>query len=336
VLVEEAKLLSLSRLRQAALALLFPIASAILPYQTAEAQIITYPYPQVVSVGCPTTATAGQPLTCAPTIIPGTNNGAPVLLNWTASANVGNSATPASEAAATFTTTVAQPGAVNVVLAVYQGLYSVYPAPVTITVNAAPMPVITGLGCPVIEPTGQVFTCHAATTGTVTSWHWTASSGASATGASAFTTSFGSAGTGSITLTACDYTSCASSSASMNVFTSSSQTNSMHGNVALAVNHKLVSSSGAYELILGDDGNLVLYAPGGKALWSSHTQGHPDVSLVLMQGDGNMVEYSASGSPLWASGTQGHSGAWLAIQNDGNLVVYSSQGAPLWASDTVQ
>jgi cell wall-associated NlpC family hydrolase len=90
----------------------------------------------------------------------------------------------------------------------------------------------------------------------------------------------------------------------------------------------LYSPSHAYRLVMQGDGNLVLYA-GGKALWSSKTNGHNGANAV-MQGDGNLVVYRA-GKALWSSKTNGHSGAILDMQDDGNLVIYW-QGRALWAS----
>ena len=53
-----------------------------------------------------------------------------------------------------------------------------------------------------------------------------------------------------------------------------------------------------------------------------------------MQSDGNLVVYASDGKALWASGTAGNPGSKLVLQNDGNLVVYAPSGKPLWASDT--
>jgi hypothetical protein len=47
------------------------------------------------------------------------------------------------------------------------------------------------------------------------------------------------------------------------------------------------------------DGNAVLYAS-GRAVWNSRTGGNAGARLV-MQNDGNLVVYAASGKALWAS-----------------------------------
>jgi GH25 family lysozyme M1 (1,4-beta-N-acetylmuramidase) len=100
----------------------------------------------------------------------------------------------------------------------------------------------------------------------------------------------------------------------------------------LTAGQSLVSTSGAYQVIMQGDGNLVEYFQ-GRALWSSGTQGHPG-AFIAMQGDGNLVVYGSSGV-LWTTGTQGHPGAWMQVQDDANLVVYSSASVALWVDGAV-
>ena len=50
------------------------------------------------------------------------------------------------------------------------------------------------------------------------------------------------------------------------------------------------------------DGNLVIYAPGGRALWASNTAGNPGSRLVV-QGDGNVMIYRPDGRAVWATNT---------------------------------
>jgi hypothetical protein len=82
-----------------------------------------------------------------------------------------------------------------------------------------------------------------------------------------------------------------------------------------------------------NDGNLVLYAPPGVALWSSGTGGQPNVKGVFMQTDGNLVVQDTNSQPLWASGTFGNPGAILVVQSDGNLVIQQGDNV-IWASNT--
>jgi hypothetical protein len=103
-------------------------------------------------------------------------------------------------------------------------------------------------------------------------------------------------------------------------------------NQQITVNQSIDSCNGSYTLILGGDGNLVLYQ-GSTALWSADTQGKGGTEAI-MQGDRNFVIYTASGSPVWSSGTAGNDGATLSVQDDGNVVIYSTSGAALWSTGT--
>lgn len=101
-------------------------------------------------------------------------------------------------------------------------------------------------------------------------------------------------------------------------------------------------------LSMQDDGNLVLYAAGGKVLWSANSRPDriiPGESIdvgeylwskngrynLVQQGDGNLVAYDGS-KAIWATGTQG-AGAKTVLQSDGNLVTYIG-GRAVWASNT--
>jgi hypothetical protein len=125
------------------------------------------------------------------------------------------------------------------------------------------------------------------------------------------------------------------------------------------------------ELVLQDDGNLVLYSVSGAtttAVWSTGTTGlrtrvtscnaqspstvnggssiasggclasSDQQYAVEMQADGNLVVYyqpfSAQPQPLWDSNTAANPGATASVQTDGNLVVYSATGVALWSSNT--
>jgi CHAP domain len=102
---------------------------------------------------------------------------------------------------------------------------------------------------------------------------------------------------------------------------------------SMGLDQYIHSSSGQYELLMQDDGNLVLYGPSG-ATWASNTVGSGGTS-VNMQGDGNLVMYTSAAKPVWASNTAGTgSGNHLVMQNDGNLVIYTNAGTPVWASNT--
>jgi hypothetical protein len=91
------------------------------------------------------------------------------------------------------------------------------------------------------------------------------------------------------------------------------------------------SDSGAYALVLQNDGNLVMYrVADGKALWSTGTTGRGTVRADL-QTDGNFVLYNANNTPLWA--TDNHPALPFAIvQDDGNFAIYGRRTA--WNTNT--
>jgi hypothetical protein len=105
----------------------------------------------------------------------------------------------------------------------------------------------------------------------------------------------------------------------------------MHAGQELAKGSSLESENGAYKLTMQEDGNLVVYNTGGKALWSSKTNGKA-VKQCILQDDGNLVLYGFNDKPIWASGTNGNKNAVLRMQNDGNLVIYGSSS--VWSSGT--
>ena len=106
----------------------------------------------------------------------------------------------------------------------------------------------------------------------------------------------------------------------------------MSANQQITINKSIESCDGRFQLILGGDGNLVLYED-STPLWSAGTAGKPSANAI-MQGDGNFVIYSTSGAALWASNTAGNNGATLSVQDDGNTVIYSTSGAALWSTGT--
>jgi len=95
----------------------------------------------------------------------------------------------------------------------------------------------------------------------------------------------------------------------------------------------LTSTNGRYRLVLQNDGNLVLYGPGNRPLWSSNTQGKT-IEKCVMQGDGNLVLYFYGGQPAWASNTSGRPESYLVLQNDGNIVIY--EPVAVWSSNTAR
>jgi hypothetical protein len=104
---------------------------------------------------------------------------------------------------------------------------------------------------------------------------------------------------------------------------------------------QMLSGNKLYRVEVQPTGALVLYDNySNKQLWSSNTKG--DARDLVMQNDGNLVLYAKNDSVIWASETTGKKGDYfLALQDDGNLVVYqgiyqSPKATPIWATDTAR
>jgi surface antigen len=101
----------------------------------------------------------------------------------------------------------------------------------------------------------------------------------------------------------------------------------------LYANQYLKSSDGRYVLYMQQDGNLVLWSPGGRILWTSGSGGRTGVVGVLQQDDGNLVIYG--NGAIWATNKLSSGTFEMILQDDGNLVVYNTtNGAAIWASNT--
>ena len=102
---------------------------------------------------------------------------------------------------------------------------------------------------------------------------------------------------------------------------------------SLTAGQSLGSEDGTHILTVQPDGNVVL-SRAGMVRWSSETAGNPGAEL-MMQDDGNLVLYSSTHAALWSSRSWGHPGAWAIMQSDGNVVVYEAGGRKaLWSTDT--
>jgi hypothetical protein len=76
------------------------------------------------------------------------------------------------------------------------------------------------------------------------------------------------------------------------------------------------------------DGNAVLYH-NGTALWQSQTVSSGNE--IVMQNDGNLVVYTSNMEPIWQAGTYGHPGAALEIYNSGGMMLVQGISALWWA-----
>lgn len=109
--------------------------------------------------------------------------------------------------------------------------------------------------------------------------------------------------------------------------------NTLQPGQALATGQSIRSSDGRFRFIQQGDGNLVLYAPGGRALWDSHRSGGG--YTTHMQDDGNLVTYAPGHRAVWSSNTWGKPGSRLVVQDDGNVVIYAPGHRAVWATSTV-
>jgi hypothetical protein len=62
--------------------------------------------------------------------------------------------------------------------------------------------------------------------------------------------------------------------------------------------------------------------------WASGTQGAPAGTYAVMQEDGNLVLYSPGGGVVWDSETPDHALSVLVVQDDGNAVIYHQDEPP--------
>lgn len=91
-------------------------------------------------------------------------------------------------------------------------------------------------------------------------------------------------------------------------------------------------ASGPDILVMQRDGNLVLYAAQGVAIWASNTQGYLG-ARVVMQPDGNLILYDTGNVPRWSTRTAGLGGTAAVLQGNGNVVI-TAAAATVWTSNT--
>lgn len=98
----------------------------------------------------------------------------------------------------------------------------------------------------------------------------------------------------------------------------------------LKAGQQLVSGNGFYRLVMGSQGNAVVYyAPTSTPIWQTGTYGNPGAYLYF-QPDSNLAVISSTGAILWQSYTSDTDGFELVIMNDGNLAIYSKNYQCVW------
>jgi hypothetical protein len=99
---------------------------------------------------------------------------------------------------------------------------------------------------------------------------------------------------------------------------------------------EIFSARGRFVLTYRPDGNLVFTDTDVRTtLWSTNTAGTAPGQVVL-QDDGNLVVYDAAGTFRWASGTAGNPLAYLQLDDDGGLAIHSEDGRKLWDRQQVR
>ncbi len=101
----------------------------------------------------------------------------------------------------------------------------------------------------------------------------------------------------------------------------------------VTVPNTVMSAGGSDQLILQDDGNLVLYCTTCnpvKPLWASQTRGK-DAKTLYFQTDGDLVLRNSYGKTVWHSNIRstcsGSERAYFTLQDDGNMVMLINQNA---------
>jgi len=97
----------------------------------------------------------------------------------------------------------------------------------------------------------------------------------------------------------------------------------------------LVSSNGVFTATLqSEDGNFVL-AKNGSMIWNAATNDTGAIELIV-QKDNNVVIYDNHQRQQWNSETAGAGTGHvrLMVQNDGKLVLKDDTEAVLWATNT--
>jgi hypothetical protein len=106
----------------------------------------------------------------------------------------------------------------------------------------------------------------------------------------------------------------------------------LSGNQALYAGQMLYSCNRRFALVMTTDGFFALFSTGSAAIWQ--TGPYKLGSYALMQMDGNLVVYAPSGNAVWSSATYDNPDAFLSVQDDGNAVIYTRDGSVLWSTGT--
>nr|WP_091672531.1 LamG-like jellyroll fold domain-containing protein [Micromonospora auratinigra] len=104
--------------------------------------------------------------------------------------------------------------------------------------------------------------------------------------------------------------------------------NTLNRGESLTPGQYLRSDVGNYQLLMQDDGNLVL-TQAGFPIWDTGTWGNPG-AYTIFQTDGNVVVYTGARVPLWDTKTWSTTADRLVLRDDGDLVLLDPGGTILW------
>ena len=111
----------------------------------------------------------------------------------------------------------------------------------------------------------------------------------------------------------------------------------LHTGTIMVPGDTCTSPSGEFTLLFDpQDGSVeVLQSGFPHPLWSTQTR-NQDAAQLIMQDDGNLVLYNSQGAQpenaIWSSGTYGSTNVNAFMQDDGNFVLYT----PVWDTGTYQ
>ena len=94
--------------------------------------------------------------------------------------------------------------------------------------------------------------------------------------------------------------------------------------------HQLTSENGLFRAVMQRDGNLVGYGPDG-VVWNTGTRGNGNELLVT--DDGYLVMYAADGSIPWAADAEGTATS-VTLEDNGVLTVLDEDEDVLWTSQS--
>ncbi|MFI6273510.1 LamG-like jellyroll fold domain-containing protein [Micromonospora zamorensis] len=105
-------------------------------------------------------------------------------------------------------------------------------------------------------------------------------------------------------------------------------TNTLAEGEILTAGQYLRSDVGNYQLLMQDDGNLVL-SQAGFPIWDTSTWNNPG-AYAIFQTDGNLVICRSDGTPLWDTSTWSTAASQLVLRDNGDLVLVDPGGTVIW------